>query len=87
MIIAEAGTQLKLDTRQLRALEMVSGNCEIKKIGFGSYLVKSQSTGSYYNVRASKSKWTCECKDYANRKVWCKHIYAVRMWNSEKLNH
>ena len=84
MSIVDTGTQLKLDRRQLRALEMVSSNCEIKKVAFGNYLVKSQSRSAYYFVRGSSSKWTCNCKDYANTKMWCKHIYAVRLWKNSR---
>jgi len=69
----------KMDKRQLRAWEMISSKCDIRRLDSDSYLVRSQTKGNFYHVRnADGSGWTCECPDYANRKVDCKHIYAVK---------
>jgi len=65
-----------LETRQVRAWEMLSNGNEIKRINENAYRVKSQSgKGSYLVVREDMD-WTCECPDFVNRQVACKHIYC-----------
>jgi len=67
---------VKLETRQIRAWEMLSNGNEIKRINENAYRVKSQSgNGSYLVVREGMD-WTCECPDFVNRQVACKHIYC-----------
>jgi transposase-like protein len=66
-----------LESRQIRAWEMLSNGNEIKRINENAYRVKSQSgKGSYLVVREGMD-WTCECPDFVNRQVACKHIYCV----------
>jgi transposase-like protein len=63
--------------RELRALEILSKCEQIKRIDSDTYRVNSQNgNGSYLVIRSGK-EWTCECLDYRNRQVVCKHIYAV----------
>jgi len=68
---------IKLEARQVRAWEMLSNGCEIKRIDENAYRVKSQSGNGFYVVARQDSDWSCECPDYVNRQVACKHIYAV----------
>ncbi len=68
---------VKLETRQVRAWEMLSNGNEIERINENTYRVKSQSGNGSYLVSRRGSDWSCECLDYANRQVACKHIYAV----------
>lgn len=68
---------VKLEARQIRAWEMLSNGCEIKRLSENAYLVKSQSGNGFYLVTCQDSDWSCECSDYVNRQVACKHIYAV----------
>ncbi len=68
---------VKLETRQVRAWEMLSSGNEIERINEDAYRVKSQSGNGSYLVARQGSDWSCECLDYANRQVACKHIYAV----------
>jgi transposase-like protein/DNA-directed RNA polymerase subunit M/transcription elongation factor TFIIS len=56
---------------------MLSNGNEIKRINESAYRVKSQSGNGFYLVARQGSDWSCECPDYANRQVACKHIYAV----------
>jgi hypothetical protein len=84
------GLSEKMDARQLRAWQMLtSKNFDIRRFRDAdddneeeeeeNYLVKSQSTTGYYEVRKLKdSSWACECPDFANRRIPCKHIYAVK---------
>jgi transposase-like protein/DNA-directed RNA polymerase subunit M/transcription elongation factor TFIIS len=68
---------VKLEARQVRAWEMLSNGNEIKRINENAYRVKSQSgNGSYLVVREGLD-WSCECPDFVNRQVACKHIYCV----------
>ncbi len=79
----QRGLPEKLDARKMRAWDILSSKrCDIRRFRKDeedSYLVKSQSTTGYYEVRKLKdSTWVCECPDYKNRRIPCKHIYAVR---------
>jgi len=68
---------VKLETRQVRAWEMLSNGNEIKRLNENAYKVKSQSGNGFYLVAREGEDWTCECPDFVNRQVACKHIYAV----------
>jgi hypothetical protein len=69
------GLAVTLEARQVRAWEMLSNGNEIKRINENAYRVKSQSgNGSYLVVREGMD-WTCECPDFVNRQVACKHIF------------
>src|SRR3990170_1717845 len=66
-----------LEGRQVRAWEMLSNGNEIKRLSENAYLVKSQSGNGYYLVSKQGEDWTCECPDFLNRQIACKHIYAT----------
>jgi putative transposase len=66
-----------MEARQVRAWEMLSNGNEIKRLNENVYRVKSQSGNGYYLVSKQGADWACECPDYANRQIACKHIYAV----------
>ena len=68
---------VKLEARQIRAWEMLSNGNEIKRLNENAYRVKSQSGNGFYLVSRKGSDWSCECADYTNRELACKHIYAV----------
>jgi putative transposase len=68
---------VKLEARQVRAWEMLSNGNEIKRLNENAYRVKSQSGNGFYLVAREGSDWTCECPDFVNRQIACKHIYAV----------
>jgi len=68
---------VKLEARQVRAWEMLSNGNEIKRLNENAYRVKSQSGNGFYLVTRQGADWACECPDYANRQIACKHIYAV----------
>jgi putative transposase len=67
---------VKLESRQIRAWEMLSNGNEIKRINENAYRVKSQSGNGSYLVLREGLDWTCECPDFVNRQVPCKHIYC-----------
>ena len=66
-----------LEARQVRAWEMLSNGTEIKRLNENAYRVKSQSGNGSYLVARKGEDWTCECPDFVNRQVACKHIYAT----------
>jgi transposase-like protein/DNA-directed RNA polymerase subunit M/transcription elongation factor TFIIS len=68
---------VKLETRQVRAWEMLSNGNEIKRINENAYRVKSQTGNGAYLVVREGLDWSCECPDFVNRQVACKHIYCV----------
>lgn len=63
--------------REIRGLAIISIGSQIKRLDASTYRVKSQSGNGWYNVVRKGLEWTCECPDHINRKVVCKHIYAV----------
>jgi transposase-like protein/DNA-directed RNA polymerase subunit M/transcription elongation factor TFIIS len=70
------GLAVTLEARQVRAWEMLSNGNEIKRINENAYRVKSQSGNGSYLVLREGMDWTCECPDFVNRQVACKHIYC-----------
>lgn len=66
-----------LEARQIRAWEMLSNGTEIKRLNENAYRVKSQSGNGHYLVTRMGEDWACECPDFLNRQVACKHIYAT----------
>lgn len=72
--------------RQTKALTIVGLN-QVKRLSERHYLVKSQSSDKWYNVKISNESngWICECPDNIYRKVECKHIFSV--YYSRELRH
>ncbi len=54
---------------------------QIQRLDERFYKVASQSGHGMYDVVKKKesSGWLCDCPDFANRKVICKHIWAVQI--------
>jgi len=67
---------VKLEARQIRAWEMLSNRNEIRRINENAYRVKSQSGNGSYLVVRDGMDWTCECPDFVQRQIACKHIYC-----------
>ena len=65
--------------RQIRAYAIISKGDTPTVLEGNKYLVPSKSSDKGYTINAS-GLWSCECKDYQNRKQDCKHILAVRIW-------
>jgi putative transposase len=64
-------------SRELRGLEILSKGKQIVRIDAGHYRVRSQNGNGVYLVVQEGKEWTCECPDYTNRQVGCKHIFSV----------
>ncbi len=52
---------------------------QIRKLGFGTYEVRSQTTHEWKYVveNGSPDGWTCTCPDFVHRHVVCEHVYSV----------
>ena len=61
------------------ALAIVARGDQIQTVSPTEYVVCSQSRlGVKYRVTVLRDRWSCECPFYAETKIACIHIYAVR---------
>lgn len=69
------------EVRRIRGLTIVGLGNQIKRITDSRYLVKSQSSENWYEVRQrfDGNGWTCSCPDNTYRKTMCKHLWAVHV--------
>lgn len=65
------------DPRLLRAQQVRLGEGSIASLGPGAYRVRSQSGRGSYTVRLEGIRWSCECADWLDRRLSCKHILTV----------
>ena len=65
------------DPRLLRAQQIRLGEDAISPLAPGTYRVRSQSGRGSYTVRVEGARWNCECPDWLERHLSCKHIFAV----------
>jgi putative transposase len=78
MDMAQAMTAMWQDERT-PALAIVARGDQIETVSPTVYIVCSQSRlGVKYRVTVSRDRWACECPFYAETKIACIHIYAVR---------
>ncbi len=69
-----------VNSREIRAQEMVENGFEPVRLRSNVFKVPSQSNGGYYTVVDQGGWWTCNCPDYTYRHVVCKHIIAMSLW-------
>ena len=74
-------------TREVRAIEMFQAGVRASETAIpGEFLVPSQHGSGFYRVKevgiVGKEE-TCECSDFQDRRVPCKHIFFVRRWVQE----
>lgn len=64
-----------------RGLDILKDTSAVQRIGTREnryeFRVKSQSGEGFYTVKKTNNFWFCTCPDHQQRKVYCKHIYAV----------
>ncbi len=61
------------------ALAIVARGDQIETVNATEYVVRSQSKlDAKYRVTVTRDRWACDCPFYAETKVACVHIYAVR---------
>jgi transposase len=78
-----AGTETKTDYRQARGLALAKGKgARVRQLAGDTYLVPSASAaGATYVVDMATG--TCTCPDYEERRLPCKHQWAVRYHRHE----
>src|SRR5947207_3594237 len=65
-----------MDAREQRGL-VIAATCKIEKAQRGAYYVPSQSkAGTRYRVEPDFPR--CDCPDFREMGLTCKHLYAVR---------
>ena len=70
-----------METRAVRAYEILNNGSLITQLDQNVFLVPSQSkNGDKYRVEKINGIWTCECPDHQCRRVVCKHIFATQLW-------
>ncbi len=67
------------NTRLERGQEIADKPNQVVRINEKSYIVKSQTTDSEYEILESEMGWICSCPDHMYRGVTCKHIYSVEL--------
>jgi transposase len=76
--------QNQLQIRKAKGLEIAKTG-KVKLSG-NKWVVPSQSLNRYYDVTLRLDKSECNCPDFAERSLKCKHIFAVEWTVSKQLN-
>jgi transposase-like protein/DNA-directed RNA polymerase subunit RPC12/RpoP len=79
-----AHTTPQQSARILRGQSMVEKGFEPTQINDNTFQVQSQSGNGMYTVLHKYNAWTCDCPDYTYRHIECKHIHAIRFWQTLK---
>ncbi len=73
-------------TDQARYLRAKSGAYYVQESGNDQFMVVNLENGhSYYVNWHPQASWTCTCRDYQERGVMCKHIWAVWLQSNPPL--
>lgn len=77
------------DPRQIRGCAIIAKGDEPKQLAHDLFKISSQNGNGDYIVKLEGEIAHCTCPDYLYRKVTCKHIHAVKLWNTlqEKLDN
>jgi transposase len=76
--------QKQLQIRKIKGLEIAkTGKINLQG---NKWRVPSQSINKYYDVTLKLDKSECNCPDYQERQIKCKHIFAVELTVSKSLN-
>lgn len=70
---------METQTRKERGMAIAQAQNQIKRIDASTYLVNSQSSDATYHVTKGADGWVCECPDHIYRHIACKHIFAVEV--------
>ncbi|VVB94394.1 DDE domain protein [uncultured archaeon] len=63
---------------------MIEHGFEPVQLETNVYQMPSQSGNGVYTVLNKYKAWFCDCPDYTNRHIECKHIHAIRFWQKLK---
>jgi transposase-like protein len=70
--------------RILRVQSMIEHGIEPMQVETNVYQIPSQSGNGIYTVVNKYNAWFCDCPDYTYRHIECKHIHAIRFWQTLK---
>ena len=70
--------------RILRGQSMIEKGFEPKQVDDITFQVQSQSGNGLYTVLHKYNAWSCDCPDFTYRHIECKHIHAIRFWQTLK---
>jgi transposase len=76
--------QEQIQIRKQKGLEIAKTG-KVKLNG-NKWIVPSQSLNKYYDVILKLDRSECNCPDYQERQIKCKHIFAVEITVSRSLN-
>ena len=77
-------TNPQQSARILRGQSMIEKGFEPIQIDDITFQVPSQSTNGLYTVLHKYNASTCDCPDFTYRHIKCKHIHAIRFWQTLK---
>ena len=75
----EADNKNLLELRKIRGYSILAKGDTPQIIDQENFLVPSQSSDKKYKVTHTQM-WECECPDFKNRKLECKHIQAIKFF-------
>lgn len=70
---------MEAQTRQERGMTIAQAPNQVNRIDECLYIVESQSGNGEYTVNKVNGEWLCDCPDHVYRRVECKHIFAVEV--------
>ena len=70
--------------RILRGQSMVEKGFEPIQISDNVFEVPSQSSTKIYRTVYEHGIWSCTCPDFTYRHIACKHVHAIRFWQTLK---
>ena len=66
-----------MEERQIRGLAILAKGDNPISVKENEWIIPSQSSNRKYKVQHADI-WSCECPDFQNRRIECKHIHAIR---------
>ncbi len=70
--------------RMPRGQSMIEHGFEPIQLETNMYQMPSQSGNGVYTIANKYNAWFCDCPDFTYRHVECKHIHAIRFWQTLK---
>jgi len=73
-------TPIDNDGRKIRGYAIISKGDTPERISGSTYRIPSQSGKGVYIVTIKPKRSECNCIDWKNRQLDCKHIHAIKLW-------
>lgn len=72
-----------MEAREIRGLAILAKGDNPILVQENQWLVPSKSSAKKYKV-AHADLWSCDCLDFQNRQIECKHIHAIKFLEKVK---